>query len=121
MSDFDVLPYLDPDDGKVCWFGTSWGAPVNEDGRHVDVPVGHLCAGHDCDLPFVEGDSGFTLIHAGSEDGKPVGGRVAYHRSCFLKQVLGPSYKDLFTGHNAEVDLTSGIDLAELPSADVVR
>lgn len=124
-DDLDVLPYLDPDDGRVCWFGTSWHAPVNESARQVDVPVGAHCAGTNCDRTFDDKDSGFTLIHAGREkvgpSTQPVGGRIAYHRECFLREVLGPAYKDLFTGHNAEVDLTSGINLAELPSADALR
>jgi hypothetical protein len=42
------------------WFGESWGAPICEDeARHLDVPVGELCAS--CLEAFTEADQGMSM------------------------------------------------------------
>lgn len=59
------------------WFGESWGAPVNEDGNHIDTPVGEHCV--ECGVVITDGDQGFVIPHLGDE------GTSTYHKACFFK------------------------------------
>lgn len=68
------------------WFGRSWGAPVNEDGEQVPVPVGSAC--FRCGRLVDEDDQGVELPYA------PPSGPLTlepWHRACFLASLLGPT------------------------------
>ena len=69
------------------WFGRSWGAPVCDPEHHAPTPVGEDCV--NCDHPIGPFDSGMILPYIGGPTET-----VAFHRECFLAEVLGP-YRDL--------------------------
>jgi len=58
------------------WFGTSWGAPMNETCPQVDVPAGATCIW--CEEPILPSDAGVVFAN----------GPVA-HRNCFFRQSFG--------------------------------
>ena len=58
------------------WFGTSWGAPLNEDCPQVPVPVGAMCLW--CSEIVAEHETGVIYSN----------GPVA-HFECFLRQTYG--------------------------------
>lgn len=64
------------------WFGERGDAPIYDDAPEQETPVGEPCV--HCPDPIGEDDSGFTLPYATDP---PT--RVAYHRDCFRKEILG--------------------------------
>jgi hypothetical protein len=72
----------------TAWFGSSWGAPVNE-GPRVPVPVGMSCSW--CAEAIETGDSGVVMPHV--EEPKPgvfVTRIRPLHCNCHLRSVIGP-------------------------------
>ena len=65
------------------WFGENWGAPITEDGLHVETPVGQPCLF--CEEPIAEGDRGVIMrwIAEGQWGVRPV------HAECELRDVMG--------------------------------
>jgi hypothetical protein len=59
------------------WFGTSWGAPINEVQPHVSTPVGEDCLF--CHEPIREGDQGYVMPFNDESEGLM---RVASHKRC---------------------------------------
>ncbi len=77
MSDNDWYP--------GGWFGPSWGAPVNEEGRHLAIPIGEACMY--CNGRFRAGDQGLTMPHVG-EGGASL---VSVHIDCFRHEIGAPT------------------------------
>lgn len=81
-------------DGRVRWFGKSWGAPVCDPRYHVETPLGEVCL--ECAGAVVDGDQGlicacdpsipnaFWWYFAGDEHSV-----CAYHVACFEQSVFG--------------------------------
>ena len=67
------------------WFGTSWGAPVNEVTAQVPVPVGAPC--QFCEEPILAEESGWGQCVAGPW----------MHVECFMRLMLGS------TGHQLQL------------------
>lgn len=64
------------------WFGKSWGAPISDNGEHVETPVGITC--FYCGNEIDDGDRGVVLPYPGrSKD------EVAYHLHCYLTATGG--------------------------------
>jgi len=67
----------------MTWFGTSWGAPINDTCEQVAVPVGELCEW--CEEPIRETESGIMLDSLGVDGIR----RAAYHVECQTRSVVG--------------------------------
>lgn len=65
------------------YFGLAHDAPVYESAEFAETPVGEECL--NCHVEIELGDDGFLVPYFG--DGF---GEVAYHRRCFLREVIGP-------------------------------
>lgn len=61
------------------FFGVQHDAPFYEDAERTSVPDGERCAG--CHEPIDEDDDGFEIPRVS-------GGRVYFHRRCFIREVL---------------------------------
>ncbi len=59
MDDGESLDGWPEDDYPGGWFGTSWGAPICDDGNHLPTPVGEPCT--DCKVPIFDGDQGLSV------------------------------------------------------------
>lgn len=73
------------------WFGTSWGAPVNEYCEHAETPVGENC--FDCGRAILETDAGFLIPHfeySGSLRSPHTFTEHPHHRKCFLRTIVAP-------------------------------
>ncbi len=53
------------EDGRVWWFGESWGAPICDEDYHVETPVGQKCLSSGKTIN--EDDRGFVMV-SGNED-----------------------------------------------------
>lgn len=62
------------------WFGENWGAPVCQEIRHRDTPVGTTCM--DCGQPIGAGDQGIIMP---SWDGQVLSAAVT-HLDCLTAQ-----------------------------------
>ena len=68
------------------WFGQSWDAPVNEEGRHLPTPVGDTCAS--CLEPIQDTDRGMLIPVVTFERG--VSALLeAWHLECYLRNMVG--------------------------------
>lgn len=72
--------------GTVRWFGPSWGAPVCDPRAHIPTPVRMSCEG--CLQEITGDENGVTYPYW---DGGTTVVRIAYHRECNLRHVLGCS------------------------------
>jgi hypothetical protein len=72
------------DDYPGGWFGESWGAPVCEEARRRETPIGEPC--FDCGVPIIEDDQGMLIPHIFAEGQWRL---TATHRTCFLRQIIG--------------------------------
>lgn len=68
-----------PNDGRVRWFGESWGAPICDPVDRVDVPVGRPCVG--CGEAIRVRDQGVSMVQA------------SWHLDCWLRDILPPTYR----------------------------
>lgn len=77
-------------DGRVKWFGESWGAPICDPADKVDVPTGRLCLM--CDREILAGDQGLMVTHLGETANGAWRGaiRQPWHLDCWLMSVLPP-------------------------------
>jgi hypothetical protein len=77
-------------DGRVQWFGVSWGAPLNRECEPTPTPAGVPCL--QCGEPIEVDDRGVTMMGFGFADRMMPGtSRVAVHIDCHLRSVL-PGY-----------------------------
>ncbi len=79
---------------SMQFFGVAseWDAPVTEGRRFGLAPVGRPCAG-DCDDPIGPRDTGVYIPQLNADGTAEMS---AWHRRCFLRNVLGPDADELF-------------------------
>lgn len=65
------------------WFGKTWGAPINEQGEHVETPVGEHCL--DCGELIDVTDRGVMIAH---QDAHQWVRFRPWHFRCLLRQIL---------------------------------
>jgi hypothetical protein len=68
----------------MMWFGSTWGAPVNEESTHVSTPVGIPCA--HCDEPIAEGDQGYLIPAFRTASEMEI---LPWHFECHMREVVG--------------------------------
>ena len=75
------------------WFGTNWGAPINEVCEQIPVPVGELCIA--CSKSIEISDDGLAMPFLGEGFGT-----VCYWHlePCYMESILGPDWKEIQKG-----------------------
>lgn len=66
------------------WFGETWHAPICEDDRHVETPVGQSC--FECHEPITERDHGLIIPYLG----KAADSEEPWHLDCFMRSIHDP-------------------------------